>query len=456
VRSAAESGTTTDTGPTRQVVEWLERDLGGKVTSIERQARWRPAWWATLDRGGEQLELYVRGDRLDSPSAFPLDHERVYQQMLAEQGIPVARVHGWSDDPKAYVMERVAGRDNFQGVPDDERRTVMEDYVDILVRLHQLDVRPFADAGIVRAGRPSESDRVGLRHFEQRAYRNLKKRPDPFLEFALGWLLRHRVDNHGREAAIVWDAGQFLHQGGRVTALLDLEFGHIGDPMMDLGGMWTRNPFIPFGDMGSLMRRYQERSGAPVDIRAVQYHNILWLLSNPLEFHPVLADPVPGSDYMLNLSWVVESNLLALEGIADVLGLELPEVAEPQPQASGYGPAHRHLTRALESAADDENGYARYRLRMAVRLARHAERVDEIGAAVVAADLDDLHKLLGRRPADWADGERQLEQFVLADEGRHDAQLVLLFHRRLHRALMTCGPSGSWITRHRVVPQAHL
>jgi hypothetical protein len=247
-----------------------------------------------------------------------------------------------------------------------------------------------------------------------------------------------------------------LHQGGKVTAILDLEFGHIGDPMMDLGGMWTRNPFIPFGDMGALMRRYQDQSGSAVDIAAVQHHFILWCLSNPLEFHPVLADPVPGSDYMLNRSWVIESNLLALEGIADVLGVELEPVEEPAPTVSGYRPAHRHLTHGLEGLAGAETGFSRYQLRMAVRLARHLERVDEIGSAVVAADLADLHQLLGRRPADWAEGEAELERFVLADAGRSDPALVQLFHRRLHRGRLLNGPEGSWITQHRAVPQPYL
>jgi aminoglycoside phosphotransferase (APT) family kinase protein len=437
------------------MVAWLESALGGHVVLLERQARWRPAWWAEVERGGELVRLCVRGDRLDSPSAFPLDHERRYQELLWERGIPVAPVHAWSPELAAYAMERVPGVDNFDGVPDEERTRVMEDYIDILVRMHQLDVTPFAEAGIVR-GAPGESDSVGLAHFEQRAYRSLKARPDPYLEWALGWLGRHRPTPHRREAAIVWDAGQLLHQDGRVTAILDLEFGHIGDPMMDLGGMWTRNPFIPFGDMGALMRRYQDGSGSPVDIAAVQHHFILWCLSIPLEFHTVLADPVPGSDYMLNLSWVIESNLLALEGIADVLGIELQPVEEPEPTVSGYRPAHHHLTRGLEGLAATEEGFNRYQLRMAVRLARHVERVDEIGAAVVAADLDDLHQLLGRRPSTWEDGEAELERYVLADAGRHDAELVQVFNRRLHRGRMLNGPSGSWITQHRVVPQPYI
>ena len=439
-----------------RITQWLETDLGGTVTHIERQARWRPAWWVDLERDGELLELCVRGERLDSPSAFSLDHERTFQTLLSERGIRVARVHGRHDaDPTAYVMDRVPGRDNFEGVSEEERRSAMEDYVDILLEMHQLDVTPFAEAGIVRATSPKQSHLVGLQRFTERAYRHEKKRPDAFLEFALAWLDRNVPDNPGREAPIVWDAGQFHQSDGRIAALLDLEFGHIGDPLADLAALWVRNPFIPFGDVSALMRRYQDASGTPIDLAAVHWHYILWALSNRLEFHAVLADPVPGTDYMLNLHWCVESDLMALEGIASTVGVELGEVEEPRPRESGYGPAHRHLTRSLETQPI-EDPVERYRSRMSVRLVRHLERIDEIGAAVVEADLEDIHQLVGRRPLDWADGETQLEQFVLSDAGRHDNQLIEVFHRRLHRARMLNGPSGSWITQHRDIPQPSL
>jgi aminoglycoside phosphotransferase (APT) family kinase protein len=445
-----------DVGDLERIRAWLEDDLGGTVTRIERQARWRPAWWVDVERDGERLQLCVRGARLDSPSAFSLDHERTFQTLLGERGIRVAKVHGSHEaDPAAYVMDRVPGRDNFDGVTDHERRSAMEDYIDILVQMHKLDVEPFEEAGIVRAERPEDSHLVGLRQFTARAYREEKRRPDPFLEFALAWLDRNLPDNPGREAPIVWDAGQFHQQDGRITALLDLEFGHIGDPLSDLAALWVRNPFIPFGDVPALMRRYQERSGTAIDLPAVHWHYILWSLSNRLEFHAVLADPVPGTDYMLNTHWCVETDLMALEGIATTVGVALGEVEEPEPAASGYGPGFGHLTRALE-AQTVEDPVARYQSRMAVRLARHLQRIDEIGVQVVEANLEDIHRLTGRSPADWAAGEAELERFVLEDGGRHDEALIGVFQRRLHRARMLNGPSGSWITEHRTVLQPSL
>ncbi|MCY3862702.1 MAG: phosphotransferase family protein, partial [bacterium] len=84
------------------------------------------------------------------------------------------------------------------------------------------------------------------------------------------------------------------------------------------------------------------------------------------------------------------------------------------------------------------------------RMARHAARIDEIGDAVSNADLDDLHELLGHRPASWLQGEAELEQFVLAnsDTASYDEALVTLFHKRNLRAQMLLGPAGSAMARH--------
>jgi hypothetical protein len=104
------------------------------------------------------------------------------------------------------------------------------------------------------------------------------------------------------------------------------------------------------------------------------------------------------------------------------------------------------LLRLLET--DDE--FIRYRARIGFRLARHLQRYDEIGDTLADADLDDLHRLLGKRPATWQDGEAELERFVLADAaaGRHDEALVAVFHRRNLRAQRLLGPAGSAMTRH--------
>jgi hypothetical protein len=83
-------------------------------------------------------------------------------------------------------------------------------------------------------------------------------------------------------------------------------------------------------------------------------------------------------------------------------------------------------------------------------MTRHLHRVDEIGDAVVEADLDDLLPVLGWRPETWWEGDEALERFVLADAttGAHDHALVELFHRRNLRVHLQLGPEGSSMVAH--------
>jgi len=436
------------TGEVDQLLtEWCRAHLDAQVTGIRKQARWRPVWFVDVERDGESTTLMVRGDRTDAAPLFPLEHEMKFQQLLEADGIPVAHVYGWVDDPRAFVIDVVPGENNFDASTDAQRVAVMDEYMGILARIHALDPEPYARAGITRAGSPSGSGRVGLDVYVA-GYRATKARPDPFLEYCLGWIDRNPVDTHGREAPVVWDSGQFHQQDGHVTAVLDLELGHLGDPMMDLAAFRMRDTVLGFGDMNALYDQYARHSGAPVDLDAIMHHHFVFALTNQMVFHAALAEPPAASDYMTNMQWASETNLFALEGLAEIMGVdELDTVDVPEPRDSPVANAHEHLVRSLRTL-DLADEYERHQLRIAFRLARHLQRFDEIGDACTEADLDDLRPFLGRRPATWQDGDAALEEFVLADDGAHDVELLQLFHRRYVRYKMLCGPEGSAMARH--------
>ena len=435
------------------VRRWLETGLGVDVIELTRQPRWRPVWFATVEHDGATRDLCVRGDRVDMALTFPLAHEMRFQQVLHEHGVPVPRVHGWIDEPAAYVMDRVPGQYHFAGTDDADRRRVVDEYLQALAAMHALPIGPFVEAGIVRADTPAASGTVGLDRYIAN-YRAQQRHPDPFLEFALGWIARNPPRSRGREAPVVWDSGQFHHHHGHLAAVLDLELGHLGDPMMDLAGWRMRDSIMGYGDFAELYDRYAELSGEPVDLDAVELHHIVFTLSNQLAFSHALRDPAPGSDLTTNLQWCNETNLYFTEALADRLDVALPTVDTPDPTRSRVSSAHAHLVDTLRSigtdAAEAANDVLAYRVRGAFRSARHLQRVDEIGDQLVEADLDDLHRLLGRRPSDWFAGEAELDRFVRSDapEGRHDEALLGLFHRRNLRAQMLNGPAGSPMTAH--------
>ena len=436
------------------VVAWISANLGGEVVAVSRQARWRPAWFVDvrLD-GGALLKLYVRGERTDMAPIYPLEHEWRIQELLYANDIPVPRVYGFCDNPKAIVMERVDGSVDFREHTATERDSVMVHYADILARMHALDLEQFVQAGVHRPVDDVEAARTGMRAYE-RAYRSTKRRPDPYMEFCLGWLERNPPAHRIRPALVVWDSGQFMHRDGRVVALLDLELAHIGDALMDLAGLRMRDTVIGYGDLGAFYDRYARTSGHAVDLDAIEYHHFAFTFTTQLALHGALADPTPESDLMNYMQWCSETNLYALESLAQFVGVALEDVELPEPEVSPVTVAHRHLVRSLRTIQGIDE-LASYQQRIAFRLARHLDRFNEIGASVVQRDLDDLDALLGTRPRSWQEGELALERFVLDAGAADDARLIALFNRRLHRQRMLLGPVGSAMTAHLPLSPLH-
>jgi len=400
------------------------------------------------------MALVLRGDRTDS-EAFPLRHEFTFHTFMEERDFPVPHLHGYIETPgliDAVLMDRVPGVPHFDGVADADRDRIVDEYVQQLARLHHLDPAPFVAAGITHPAPNENTGMVGHRNMVSR-YRERKQHVDPFAEFCVGWHTRHLPDGNGRVAPLVWDSGQFHHVDGHLVAIIDLEFGHVGDPLGDITIWRMRDTLIPFGDMGRIYGRYEELTGAPVDIEAVKRHHFAACMGNQLQFGAAVAAPDADTDLMTFMQWNSETNLMATDFLGEYLGIELPQPGEdvdiPPVEPARDDATFGQLVRALGSTTVDDPE-ARHHVRLAFRMARHLQRRHEIGSALDDADIDDVHALLGRRPADWLDAQRQLEQFVLADasSGRYDEALTILFHRRNLRTHMALGPAGSSMTRH--------
>src|SRR3546814_1530905 len=65
-------------------------------------------------------------------------------------------------------------------------------------------------------------------------YKRTKRKPEPLLEFVIGWLRRNVPTHRNKASFIQFDSGQFLLKDGKMTGLYDFEFSMIGDPMVDI------------------------------------------------------------------------------------------------------------------------------------------------------------------------------------------------------------------------------
>ena len=237
-----------------------------------------------------------------------------------------------------------------------------------------------------------------------------------------------------RVAFVLGDSGQFLFENRRVTALLDVEFGHLGDPVADLAGLRAREIFEPLGDLSRAVRRYGELSGQPVDPELLWWHTARFALYTPLSIAHVAADPDPGVDWPQYKTFFLGQARLALQGIAEARGVASPQLSVPVPLATPHAPAYRALVDALTEQRDRASEpVAKYEAERQLRVAEHLQRVDALGPALDAEERDDLSQLLGRAVELGPEADAELEALVLAAGPERDAELLRYFQRRILR-----------------------
>lgn len=424
---------------------WVEDELGGRIVGARRHARWRPAWYLDLERDGEIVPLYFRGERGEADhGAYALEHEMGVLQVLEANDLPVPHVHGFCPDPRGIVMQRCSGRANLATAEDDaEREAVLDDYVALLARMHEIDVAAFEKIGLERPTTPHE---LGLGDFDiwERGYRRNKRRPEPLIEFVTRWVRRNIPHDREKVSFLCGDSGQFLFDAGRVTTVLDLELAYLGDPAADLAGMRCRDLSEPLGDLARAVKKYESITGQEVDRSVIDYHTVRFAIVTPLAVAHLVAAPPPGIDFVQYLAWYLVYSRAPIEVIANEAGLELSPVELPEAvltrHSQGYDALREMLYdgRSLDGADDateatEEADFEEYRLDAAYRVAEYLRRADCMGPALENDDLDDVARLLGHRPANWSQADAELEEFVLEASPERDAELVDYFHRRLLR-----------------------
>lgn len=425
---------------------WIEAELGGKVVRAERQPRWRPAWFIDLERGEERLPLYFRGDRGEAEAGvYSLERELRVLKFLESHQIPVPHVYGFCPEPRGIVMERSPGRANLATAESDAvREAVLDDYVAILARIHRIDADALAQ---LELGAPANAQELALSDFSvwERTYRKRKLRPEPALEFLVQWVRRNVPIDRTRASLICSDSGQFLFEGERVTAVIDLELATLGDPLADLAGMVSRDLSEPLGDLPRAFRRYEELSGERLDRDVIDFHTVRFSAITPLAVAHLVAAPPAGIDLVQYLSWYSVWLRAPLEVIANRLGVTLDPVEPQALQLTRQSSAHDALRDLLtQSAAGSDAGaagsFSGYERDVALRVAEYLLRAERLGPALEAQNLDEATALLGSRPANWRDADLQLERAVLASGPERDAEWVRLFHRRLQRLEILLAP----------------
>jgi hypothetical protein len=240
------------------------------------------------------------------------------------------------------------------------------------------------------------------------------------------------------------DAGpaNFLFEGGRVTALIDWELSHVGDPMEDLGGICVRGTWTPFGNLATYLREYERRSGLEIQRDSVLYYMLVQFMRAVVGEFVALEGFDPTTDVTLNTMSLVLGMRGMHQIMAKVAGVASPPARRPAAPGAA-GPYFQVLAHNVESilVPELEDPYLAHRGRQLATLARCLERQSALGPAFEVEEQDDIAQILGRRPAGLAKAEAELCDHIRARASGTERELIAYLGRRCERKAALWAPA---------------
>jgi aminoglycoside phosphotransferase (APT) family kinase protein len=226
-------------------------------------------------------EVVVRADTGDGPVAgtpLTLEREAAVYNALASSNLPIPRLHAVHPDGMALLLDRAPGDDQLKALAGAEACAVAEDFGCCLGRLHRLapDDLELGALALPHGADPTGHDLDLWRSIDDT---RRSESSSPVTQVALRQLAGS-VPRATRTSLCHGDAGpgNFLHEGGRVTALLDWEFAHLGDPHDDLAWVAVRNQVLRHPlDVAATYAAWRTTTGTAIDLARLEWFRALVL-----------------------------------------------------------------------------------------------------------------------------------------------------------------------------------
>jgi aminoglycoside phosphotransferase (APT) family kinase protein len=264
----------------------IGRHFGAKVTieDLVRQSGGasRQTWSFDALVDGDRHELILRRDpptngKTDREQSVSIDRATEFRVLQAAHraGVrapePLFELVSTDGLGEAYVMRRVGGTAIARKLLRDPPYAVARSRIapqlgEIAAAIHATDPETLPPLG-----RREAADHIaGLRRSL-----DLLGNPQPVFELALSWLDRRKPAPLDRPVLVHGDyrTGNYLADESGVTAILDWELAHLGDPLEDLGWLCVKSwrfgavdkPAAGFGSREELWGAYERASGRRVD-----------------------------------------------------------------------------------------------------------------------------------------------------------------------------------------------
>ncbi len=428
-----------------ELLAWAGREGGRPVSRLERvgYGSSRATYIAVRDPGPD---LVMRVDTGDGPMAgteLSLGREAEIYRALAGTGVRIPTLYAVSDDAGALLVERAPGEHEIAGLPEAERALLLDDFIDALAELHSVD--PGA-LDLPSYRRPVDGPSHALAELDlwERILLARTSRPWPLARFTIRFLRDRAPASVERTVFCHGDVGpgNFMFDGVRVTALLDWEFSHIGDPMDDLAWWVFRGHDMKggCGDLAAQLRRWSAATGLPVDSRRIDYYRIMVMLRWLVSVATAIDAAGPGIDLSVHHALVPVLSVRLPAAMAAYEGTDLgqpPSRPDPRtgPEAGIIDALESDLTRVVGPAVSEPE--ARRRVGAASIYLSHLRAADAFGAGLAAADAADLAAVTGA-PGGGEGAETPLSQrgSVLTEESVRPECIAWFWRNGLRQSML--------------------
>jgi hypothetical protein len=209
----------------------------------------------------------------------------------------------------------------------------------------------------------------------------------------------------------------------------------------------------PTGSLRAPIAHYEEVSGRPLDWQALCFYTVMSMLLTPIGVAPIMQHPSAHIEPAFPaFGWNATLRRGLTDALAEATGAEIepPELSEPPAPASPSLVDYLVEYLDVKCAPIETDDAGRFEVSAATSIAHAVQLESLVGAELLDADLDDMGKVLGRRPADRDDGLTKLSEMVAKGPEERLGELVWLFARTerrreyLHKPMMIAQDSGDF------------
>ncbi len=378
----------------------------------------RQAWFVDAETDAGPRELFLRYDPREPTAGGAFHPLQIEAEIIAElhrHGVQVPQVLAAHPVAQAVLMERVGGDTWFRLIKDaGEQVRTAQDFIAKLAALHRIDAGELNIPGLGPAGAVAEHVRAEIAAMRARVDRYGK--PAPLLRFCIDWLERNIPDYDGPTVLVQGDTGpgNFMYSDGTVTAIVDWELAHFGDPMDDIAWLSLRTVQDTFTDFPARLAEYERLSGHRIDEDRVWYYR-LFAETRLASISPATVDvrasaPAGSPDAGNSLIYGMLHRRLLVEALAHVVGIPEVQVELPDDEhVSEYTSVYDAAASALSGAVDrSEDALAVRYVKGAARLVKFLAEVDRVGAEVDTAEIAELAGYLNATPGSVSEGRAAL------------------------------------------------